>query len=157
MARKGLLRRAEAAATPPRGAYDRRKANRISFQVVVLFAILFAGYMALQLATDPATVNGSELEVRALFGFRVALSDIREVKLEESPISTGTRVFGNNAFGLFREGDFEVDGLGKARVFLKKPNVSYIAIRTDDKSYALSLGSLEKDRLLYDRIKLGMK
>jgi hypothetical protein len=159
MPRKSLLRRAAAVppARAPKGGYDRRKANRISLQVVVAFAIVFAAYMALQLSTDPAEVSGGELRLRALFGFRVALSDIREVELERTPIAIGARVFGNDAFGLFREGDYEVDGLGKARVFLKKPNVSYITIRTDERNYALSMGSLEKDLLLYDRIKLGAK
>jgi len=47
--------------------------------------------------------------VRAILGFRVALSDIRELTLEKTPIATGKRIFGNDAFGLFREGDYEVD------------------------------------------------
>jgi hypothetical protein len=55
-----------------------------------------------------------------------------------------------------------------------QPKPAYVAIQTlarqlsgyrlarrlplpDDKDYALSLGSLEKDQLLYDRIKLGMR
>jgi hypothetical protein len=137
--------------------YDRRQANRISLRVIIAVAIVFAAYMALELSTDPASVSGTELRVRAILGFRVALSDIRELTLEKTPIATGKRIFGNDAFGLFREGDYEVDGLGVSRVFLKKPNVSYLTIKTDEKSYALSLGSLEKDQLLYDRIKLGMR
>jgi hypothetical protein len=102
-------------------------------------------------------VSDTGVSLHALFGFRIALSDIREIELEKSPVSLGRRIFGNDAFGLFWEGDYEVDGLGKARVFLKKPNVSYITIKTDDKDYAFSLGSLEKDQLIYDRIKSGMK
>lgn len=155
MAKKSLMRRASA--VPPKKAYDRRQANRISLWVIVVVAIALAAYMALQLSTDPTSVSDKELSVRALFGFRVELSDIRELKLERTPIATGARIFGNSAFGLFREGDFEVDGLGRARVFLKKPDVSYVSIRTDDKNYAISLGSAEKDQLLYDRIKLGLK
>lgn len=155
MAKKSLMRRAQSVA-PARG-YDRRKANRISLRVVIAVAIAFAGYMAVQLSTDPATVSDREFSVRALFGFRVALSDIRELTLEKTPIGTSRRIVGDDAFGLFREGDYEVDGVGKTRVFLKKPDVSYILIRTDEKAYAVSLGSLEKDQLLYDRIKLGMK
>jgi hypothetical protein len=113
--------------------------------------------MAVELSIDPVSVDGTVLRVRALFGFSVSLSDIREAKLEKSPIALGARIFGNDAFGLFREGDFEVDGLGKARIFLKKPNVSYVTVSTADKEYAFSLGSLEKDQLLYDRIKAGMR
>jgi hypothetical protein len=136
--------------------YDKRKANRISLWVVAAAALAFGLYAALELGTDPVTVSDRELRVRALFGFRLALSDIRELGLEKSPIATGRRIFGNDAFGLFREGDFVVEGLGEARVFLKKPNLSYLTIRTGDRDYALSLGSIEKDQLLYDRIKSGM-
>jgi hypothetical protein len=138
-------------------AYDRRLANRISLWVVMIAAAALGAYIAVELSVDPASVSDKELRVRSLFGFRVALSDIRELSLEKTPISTGKRIVGNDAFGLFREGDFEVDGLGRARVFLKKPNVSYIIIRTDEKDFALSLGSQEKDQLLYDRIKLGSR
>jgi hypothetical protein len=137
--------------------YDRRKANRISLWIVIIIAIVFAGYMAVELSTDPASVSDKELSVRALFGFRVKLSDIRELALEKAPIATSARIFGNNAFGLFREGDFDVDGLGRARVFLKRPNLSYITIKTDEKNYAISLGGLDKDQLLYDAIKMGVK
>jgi len=139
-----------------KAAYDRRKANRISLRVVAVVAIALAAYIAVELATDPARAGESELSVRALFGFRVAYSDIRELRFEKGPIETGVRVFGNSAFGLFLEGDFMVDGLGKTRVFLKKPNLSYVVVQTEDRSYAVSLGSAEKDQLLYDRIKLGM-
>jgi hypothetical protein len=156
MAKKSLMRRAEAA-VPRKGGYDRRKANRISLWIVIVVAIVFAAYMAVQLSTDPASVSDRALSVRALFGFRVALSDIRELRLETTPVALEKRIFGNNAFGLFSEGEFEVDGLGTARVFLKKPNVSYITIRTDNKNYAISLGSLDKDQLLYDAIKAGEK
>ena len=44
-----------------------------------------------------------------------------------------------------------------ARVFLKKPPVSHIVLRTADKNYVLSLGSKDKDLLLYDRIKMGTR
>lgn len=153
--KKSLLRSAETArAKPP--LYDKRKANSISLKIVLAVAIALAAYIGLQEATDPARAGDGALSVRALFGFTVPYSSIRELRLESEPIVTGERIFGNSAFGLFLEGDFMVEGLGKARVFLKKPNVSYIVIRTDDKDYALSLGSEEKDKLLYDRIKLGM-
>jgi hypothetical protein len=138
-------------------AYDRRQANRISLRIVLAVAIALAAYMAVELSTDPVRADDSSIRVSAIFGFRLLFSDIRGLELVKSPVIVGKRVFGNDAFGLFREGDFEVEGIGRARVFLKKPNVSYLSIRTDDKDYALSLGSLEKDQLLYDRIKLGMR
>jgi hypothetical protein len=159
MARKSLLRsaegeRARSGARSP--LYDRRQANRISLRIVLAVAILAAAYMAVELATDPARAGDKDLRVTSLFGFRLAYSELRELRLEKEPIATGARIFGNSAFGLFLEGDFMVEGLGKARVFLKKPNVSYIVLRTEDRDYAISLGSAEKDQLLYDRIKLGM-
>jgi hypothetical protein len=160
MARQSLLRSAEASrrgAADPRRGYDRGKANRISLWVVAIVAAALAVYVAVELGTDPAAVSEGKLRVRALFGFTVDLKDIRSVELEKSPAPTGRRLIGNDAFGLFREGDFEVDGLGTARVFLKRPNLSYLTIVTDDRNYALSLGSLEKDQLLYDRIKQGMR
>jgi hypothetical protein len=155
MAKKSLLRSAQnARAKAP--LYDKRQANRISLRVIAAVAVLLGAYIALELSTDPARVSGGELRVRALFGFRVPLSEIAELSLERSPISVGRRSLGNDAFGLFREGDYEVGSLGKARVFLKKPNVSYIIVRTSDRDYAISLGSVDKDQALYDEIKLGM-
>jgi hypothetical protein len=137
--------------------YDKRQANRISMWIIAIVAAALGVYVALELSTDPATVSGDALRVRAIFGFRVELSEITELELEKAPIAVGARIIGNDAFGLFREGDYQVDGLGQARVFLKKPNLSYVAVRTSEKNYAISLGSVDKDQLLYDRIKLGMK
>jgi hypothetical protein len=159
MAKKSLLKSAEAArGNGARNAiYSRRQANRISLWIVIAVAAILGVYVGVELATDPASVSGGELRVRALFGYSLELSEIREASFEETPIATGRRVFGNDAFGLFREGNYEVDGLGLTRVFLKTPNVSYITVKTDDKSYAISLGSRDKDQLLYNAIKLGMR
>ncbi len=144
-----------AAAKPP--IYNRRQANRISLWIVLVVAIALAAYMAVELATDPIAAGDSTLRVRALFGFSLPYAEIKDVKLEAGAAPVGSRISGNNAFGLFREGNYTVDGVGVARVFLKKPDLSYIVVTTADKNYVLSLGSREKDQLLFDRIKMGMK
>jgi hypothetical protein len=159
MAKKGLLRSAESSrrggARPP--LYDRRQANRISLWVILIVAALLGAYVAVELSTDPASVSDGRLQVRSLFGFSVELADIRELSLEKGPIATSKRIIGNDAFGLFQEGEYEVDGLGRARIFVKKSNLSYLTIRTAEKNYAIGLGSPEKDQLLYNSIKLGQK
>jgi hypothetical protein len=156
MAKKKSLRKSAEGTRIKGPLYDKRKANKYSLRVILAVAVVLAVYVGVQMSTDPAHAGDDGLNVRALFGFRVAYSDIRELRLEREPIVTGARIFGNSAFGLFLEGDFMIDGLGKTRVFLKKPNVGYIVIETEDRNYALSLGSAEKDQLLYDKIKLGM-
>jgi hypothetical protein len=137
--------------------YDRRQANRISLRIVLGAAIAFAAYMAVELSIDPISAGDSRLRVFAIFGFNLPYSEIRDVEFVPAPAPVRSRIAGNDAFGLLREGTYNVDGLGAARVFLKKPNLSYVAIWTGDRTYALSLGSKDKDLLLYDRIKLGMK
>ena len=137
--------------------YDRRQANSISLWILIIVAIVFAAYLAIELSIDPVSVSGSGVRALSFFGFRVPFSEIRGVELLAGPAPVGKRLFGNDAFGLFREGDYNVDGVGAARVFLKRPNVSYIVVRTNDKNYVLSLGSKDKDLLLYDRIKSGTK
>ena len=135
--------------------YNKKQANRISLWVIVIVAALLGGYVAVESAIDPASVADGQLRLRSLFGFSVPIADISDLKLEQGALVTGTRLFGNDAFGVFREGDFMVDGLGKTRVFLKKPHLSYISFRVETKNYALDLGSAEKNQKLYDEIKLG--
>jgi hypothetical protein len=136
-------------------AYDRRKANRISLWAVAVIAALLGAYIAVESLADPVTVSGGELRLRAMFGYRVALSDIEGLDMIKSPLGKRSRVIGLDAFGLFSEGDFNVEGLGKARVFARGSAASYVLIGTADRTYVISLGSPEKDQLLYDRIKLG--
>jgi hypothetical protein len=140
-----------------RPVYDRRLANRISLWVVIVVAIALAAYMAVELSIDPISVSDSKLRVLSLFGFSLPLSDIRDIQFVAESAPVGSRISGNGAFGLFREGSYNVDGLGAAKVFLKKPDLSYVLIKTDDSNYVLSLGSKDKDQLLYDRIKMGIK
>jgi hypothetical protein len=169
--KKGLKNRAEASrarsAARTKGAsrssqakqplYNRRQANRISLWIIVAVAILLGGYIAVESAIDPASVAGGQLRLRSLFGYSLPLSEISDLKLEQGALATGSRIFGNDAFGVFREGDFVVDGLGTTRVFLKRPHLSYLTFRTEEKSYAIDLGSAEKNQKLYDEIKLGSK
>jgi hypothetical protein len=136
-------------------AYDRRKANRISLWAVAVIAALLAAYIGVESLADPVAVSGGELRLRAIFGYRVALSDIEALDLVTSPLGKRSRLIGLDAFGFFSEGDFNVEGLGKARVFARGSAASYVLIGTADRTYVISLGSPEKDQLLYDRIKLG--
>jgi hypothetical protein len=142
---------------PKAPLYDKKQANRISLWIVVVIAALLGGYVAIESSVDPVSVADGRLRVRALFGFSVALGDISELRLEKEGIVTRERIFGNDAFGFFREGDFMVDGLGKTRVFLKKPNLSYVSVVAGESNYAISLGSLAKDQKLYDEIKASLK
>jgi hypothetical protein len=137
-------------------AYDRRTANRISLWAVAVIAALLAAYIAVESLADPLSVSGGELRLRSMFGYRIALSDIEALDLVASPLGARTRVIGLDAFGLFSEGDFKVEGLGSARIFARSPSTSYVLIRTADRNYVIGLGSTEKDQLLYDRIKLAM-
>lgn len=138
-------------------SYDRRQANRISLWVVIIAAIALMAYFAFELSIDPISADDSTLKVTALFGFSLPYSDIRDVEFVPTAAPPMTRIAGDDAFGLFREGTYNVDGVGSARVFLKKPFLSYVLVKTDGKDYLLSLGSKEKDQLLYDRIKAGLK
>jgi|WetSurMetagenome_2_1015567.scaffolds.fasta_scaffold511821_1 hypothetical protein len=137
--------------------YDRRKANRISLWAVAVIAVLLGTYVAVESFADPVSVAGGELSLRAMFGYRVALSDIEGLDLVTSPLGKRSRVIGLDAFGLFSEGDFNIEGLGKARIFARGSAASYVLIKTADRNYVIGLGSPEKDQLLYDRIKLGMR
>jgi hypothetical protein len=137
--------------------YDRRKANRISLWAVIVIAALLGTYIAVESAIDPVVVAGGELRLRALSGFKLALSDIEGLDLVNFPLGKRSRVIGLDAFGLFSEGVFNVEGLGKARIFVRRPYGSYVLIRTSKKNFVIGLGSQEKDQLLYDRIKLGTR
>jgi len=137
--------------------YDRRMANRISLRAVIAIAAVLGVYFAVESAVDTVSVSDKELRVSSLFGFRVPLSDIEDLVFEQSPPEKRARIIGLDAFGLFSEGDFNVEGLGKTRVFIKRPYTSYVLVRTVDRSYLIGLGSIDKDQLLYDRIKLGMR
>jgi hypothetical protein len=137
-------------------AYDRRKANRISLWAVAVIAALLAAYVAVESLADPVSVAGGQLRLRAMSGYRLELSDIESLDLVRSPLGKRSRVIGLDAFGLFSEGDFNVEGLGKARIFARGSAASYVLIGTADSTYVIGLGSPEKDQLLYDRIKLGM-
>jgi|GEM_PF-2118218 len=154
----GLLKSAQGArakAGSAKGAlYDRRQANRISLWFLGVIVVLLVAYVGIELGTDQVSVSDGTLQVRSLFGFSVPLAEVKELSFEASPAVVGSRTVGNDAFGLFKEGNYQVEGLGKARIFLKRPNVSYIILRTDDRDFAISLGPDEKNRALYDRIKL---
>jgi hypothetical protein len=133
--------------------YDKRQANRISFWVVVAAAIAIAAYVGLEQAIDPVSTGDSGLRVRSLFGFGFEYSDIRDMELVDQAAPLGARIMAFDAFGLFREGRYQVEGIGPSSVYLRRPDVSYIHFRTDRGDYLVSLGAKDKDQLLYDRIK----
>ena len=137
--------------------YDKRQANRISLWVVAVVAVAALAYVAVQELASPVSVGDTALSVRSLFGFSVAYSEMKDLEFVAQAPAIGSRTFAFDAFGLFREGRYQVEGLGPARVYLRGPCASYVLIRTEGDDYLVSLGSAEKDQLLYDRIKSASK
>jgi hypothetical protein len=137
--------------------YDRAKANRISFIVVIIAAAAFCLYAAAQMLGEPIAVDEHALRVSSLFGGTVPVEDIRSVEYVGKPAPALTQSWGLSALGLFSEGNYTAEGLGAVRVYLRGHSASCVIVKTDSDVWLLSLGDPVADQNLATRIKTWLK
>jgi len=73
-------------------------------------------------------ISGSQVEFTGQYGITYEISEISEIKIEET-IPTILRRTNGASVGDIKKGSFELEGLGKCRLFIHSPDGPYVYIR----------------------------
>ncbi len=99
-----------------------------------------------------AHIQGDTFVITGQYGQTYALADISEIKLVEASPTVGRKVNGAGLSGI-RKGDYEVAGLGKARLFLHSDAGPYLHLLVNGKWTILNFGDPAKTVGIHDRLR----
>ena len=133
------------------------KIGIIGFTAIMSAAFICAGTVFYIGEKEPdVNITDSRLEIKAMYGLNINLSDISGVTLinkSMADIGVGTRTNGYGGFGQTFKGNFSSDKLGKYMLFVKAGSSPTLLIERDDgKNIYISFKDGGQTEILCDKL-----
>lgn len=124
--------------------------------IAVLFVAAVVGFIlylrAGTMREAEVLIQDDSLLITGQYGVTYRLDDIQDVYTSNVLPAVGRKVNGAGLSGV-RKGDFEVEGLGTARLFLHSTSGPYLYLKVNDKWTILSFPDGGKTTAILDRIR----
>lgn len=139
------------------GAADQPESSFSVAAVVplVLIGVLGVGFgiWGLYAGTRPpqATIQGNTLSISGLYSTTIRRQDVVRISLEDR-VTIGRKQQGFDA-GRHLRGYFEVEGLGRCRVFVSRDSTPFIVIHTTSQPLVINFDDAGRTRGLYDELR----
>lgn len=108
--------------------------------------VLYAGTRA-----PEATISGGTLSISGLYSTTVRRQDVVRISLEDR-VAIGRKHQGFSG-GRYLRGYFEVNGLGRCRVFVSRDSTPFIVIQTTSQPLVISFDDAGRTRALHDELR----
>jgi hypothetical protein len=115
---------------------------------VVIFVISLSGSTNEE---TQAVIGADSIEFTGMYGATYGFSDIAEIKLEDAMPAAGYKYDGSG-LGEVKKGDWEVEGLGRCRLFVMSKTGPFIIMRTAGGYVIINFKGSEKTRELYQSL-----
>jgi hypothetical protein len=122
-----------------------------SFKIYFTLAILVLAtiFMVYTVIGTKIIITDSEFKVTGIFGTKISLEEIKEVKLLNS-IPKSRRIIGMDLFTI-KIGTYYVDDFGKSKYYVTKKELPYLIIVGNDKTIIIG-ESTEENTQYYQKL-----
>ncbi len=137
----------------PAQLQERQLRSRVGLVFMLLLTLIPLGMMFYG-RTQPPAVSINSQRVRIGSGLKsidVAVRDIQRVTLEPTLPPVRTRIDGISLLGT-EHGDFTLEQLGNARLFINRSYPPFVLIRTANRLVAFNMLDEQQTRALYEQI-----
>lgn len=103
-----------------------------------------------------AVISADSVEFTGMYGATYEFSDILEISLDDTIPAAGYKYDGSG-LGEVKKGDWEVEGLGRCRLFVMSKNGPFVVMRTTDRYVIVNFKDSEKTKELYNNLLEAVK
>ncbi len=133
------------------------KAVVIAIVFFIGIVFVFVGFMFYYGSRDPVVnIRDNEIQIKAMYGLNIELSDITDISLIDksmADIGIGKRTNGYGGSGGILKGNFELDNLGEAMLFVQANSSPTIRIDCiNKKDIFISFRNSENTEQLYRKL-----
>jgi len=128
---------------------DNRRNNLIVFLVLLIIILLFS---MLYFYSPDLVINSESLRISGLYGLEIPLASINKIEFREQIPGIEKKIIGIDAFGLAFFGRFELEDLGKGRLFILNTDGPFILVYYDNTYAIISYRDPEKTYSVYREI-----
>jgi hypothetical protein len=101
---------------------------------------------------EPQTIIGADfVEFTGMYGAAYKFSDIHEIRLDDS-MPAATYKYNGAGLGEVKKGDYEVEGLGRCRLFVMSETGPYVVIGTTNGYVIINYKESKKTKELYQSL-----
>ena len=121
--------------------------------ILILAGVIVFVLLLLQGTREEAEVVFSEgqMEITGQYGQTYAIDDITEVRMVDTIGAIGRKMDGAS-IGNFKKGFFEVEGMGKCRLFLHAADGPYLVFATLKERVIINYEDVEKTKGIYSKL-----
>ncbi len=126
------------------------KFGLIAGLIIAVAAVVFT--IVLMNGTKQETevlITNKQIEITGQYGVTYQISEVSEVRLE-STIPKINRKVNGSGLGDIKKGDFEVEGLGKCRLFIHAQSGPFVYILVEDSYTIINFEDGSKTEKLYE-------
>lgn len=127
-------------------------APAIALLVVVVVGVFVFSLFSGTRKEAEVQIQGDKVVITGQYGVQYKLADIEAIRLESSLPSVGRKVNGAG-LGAVRKGDYEVAGMGTARLFLHSQTGPYLYLKAGGKWTIINFGDPQKTVGIHDRLR----
>lgn len=136
------------------------KSNKITIIVISIFMILIMLFVYISLfganKTAQVVIGDNKIIIEGQYGITIPLENILDVSLNEKLPKVINKTNGSD-LGSKLKGNFTLEGIGKAKLFLDKKNTPFIFINSKDGLIIINQRDKEETIKLYEKIRLEIK
>ncbi|MPW25462.1 hypothetical protein GC105_06645 [Alkalibaculum sp. M08DMB] len=129
----------------------KNKLSKVKIIVSVLIVLGLAGALFLGTRESKISIQGNTVEIGGMYGMSINAGEIQEVLLVNEIPNIRGKI---NALSLLslKKGNFRMDEIEKARLYLHAGNGPYIKITTNEEIIIINYKSAEKTESVYEEI-----
>ena len=117
----------------------------------MLVLVVVVSSLARERRPPVVIVSDDTVSVSGTFGTTVPLASITAVSLEDTLPRIGLRTNGF-ALGQTLRGQFRLEGIGRARLFVERDRPPYVQLRTIDGVMYVNFDDVSRTRALYEEL-----
>lgn len=119
--------------------------------IILVTLLLVSGLLLVGVIESKVVINPEEIIISGMYKRTIDRDDIRVITLQDHIPKILRKVNGFN-FGYTLKGNFKLEDIGLANIYIQENVSPYIVIKTDERSYIINFKDPEKTKILFEEL-----
>lgn len=129
-----------------------KTAIKVFIVLIMVTGILVSTMLIYGIREPKIEITSDKITISGMYSSSINKEDIREISLQDT-IPKVLRKTNGFDFGYILRGNFTLDEIGVARIYIHENKAPYIVIKTENKYYIINYKDSNKTMELYNKIK----
>lgn len=134
---------------------EKTKSNKLEIKIGIGFTVFFMVILFIMFmygAQDPRVdISKEKIRISGMYSASIDVNKILDISIKDEMPNTSKKVNGFD-LGYIMRGDFTLEGMGKARIYIHENKPPFVIINTEDHFYIINYKESKKTQKLYEEL-----